>query len=162
MLKAMVEPRWPSKWDCVENYSGVEEENSYENYAQLCFHRKCYSAFTNKTIINRAEIRRKKAEQLEPKETCTKQEETSSETIPWKLLRSSSTQSSYWIKSKSEHILSPICIICQKEHSYYNDTVSFILSVYFPKGNHLLQYVYVYINWQIQYLMFVSLNFTEE
>lgn len=112
------------------------EENSYDNYAQFCFHRKCYSAFTNKTIINRAEIRRKKAEQLQPRDTCTKQEEASSGTIPRKFLGSSSTQSPYGIESKSEHVLPPICIICHKEHSYYNDTVSYTASVYFPKRNY--------------------------
>ena len=40
----------------------IEEGDRYENFNELAFHRKCYSAFTNKTLLNRAEARHKKAE----------------------------------------------------------------------------------------------------
>ena len=32
----------------------IEEGDRYENFKELAFHRKCYSAFTNKTLLNRA------------------------------------------------------------------------------------------------------------
>ncbi len=43
----------------------IEEEDDYERFDELSFHRKCYSSFTNKTLLNRAkqDAKRLKANQ---------------------------------------------------------------------------------------------------
>ena len=104
-----------------------EDEDHYENFNQLAFHRKCYSTFTNKTILNRAESRRKKSErQFETSQDEGVSSETS-EPIPRKVLRSSlasPSTSTCTTVTKSKHVLPPVCIICKKKNLYYNDTVS--------------------------------------
>ena len=100
----------------------VEEEDSYENFNQLAFHRKCYSTFTNKTLLNRAESRRKKSKrQFEASQDEGVSSETS-EPIPRKVLRSSfaspSTSTSSTTVSKRKHVLPPVCIICKKNLYY--------------------------------------------
>ncbi len=107
----------------------IEEEDDYERFDELSFHRKCYSSFTNKTLLNRAEARHKKVES-KSKTSLTVVEEgessLSSEPVPKKVLRSS-IQTTSTSASKSEHVLPAICIICKKEDLYCKDTVCFKL-----------------------------------
>ena len=108
----------------------LEDEDAYD-YEQLSFHRKCYSTFTNKTLLNRAEIRIKKAEAASKAERllATSSDESSnghgSVPLPKKVLHSKLASSSTSERSRrSEHVLPPVCIICDKEKSYYSDVVS--------------------------------------
>ena len=112
----------------------IEEEYRYENFKELAFRRKCYSAFTNTTLLHRAEERRKKAEK-EIKSPLTSVDQGSSDPIPKKVFPSSLAASTSATRSRNEHVLPPDCIVCKKKDLYYTDLVSqsffaFISSVY--------------------------------
>lgn len=85
----------------------------------LCYHRTCYSKFTNITFIKRAQDRCAKNQ-----ETVCHQEEGSEEesvvSAPTKRLRSSI---SCGVQARSRNVLPPVCIICNEEKSYINDKV---------------------------------------
>lgn len=97
---------------------GLDEENAFD-FKELAFHRKCYSSFTNKTILNRAELRRKKAGIKRAQTTGEAPHKDVESPIPKKILRSTTHTSTICsgatTSSRSEHVLPPICIICQKE-----------------------------------------------
>ena len=121
--------------ECRRQWLGLD--GGAEDFAKYAYHRKCYSLFTNKALLNRAEIRCKKAEETQ---TLVDQGESSAnadcaenEPIPKKVLRSNfnaSTRSMSTAVSKSEHVLPPICIICKKEKVYHLDRVSLQLIVF--------------------------------
>lgn len=96
----------------------------YENFKELAFHRKCYSAFTNKTLLNRAEARRKKAEkEITSPLASVDRDSDNSDPIPKKVLRSSLEASTSATRSKKKHVLPPVCILCKKTDLYYTDSV---------------------------------------
>lgn len=93
----------------------------------LHYHRSCYSKFTNRISIGRAQTRcakRQKDDEISVKEdenTITKVDEAAS-LPPSKSLRSSTSPSA--VKPRNQAVLPPICIICNEEHKYITDTVS--------------------------------------
>ena len=102
----------------------IEEGDRYENFKELAFHRKCYSAFTNKTLLNRAEARHKKAEKkITSPLASVDRDSDNSDPIPKKVLRSSLEASTSATRSKKKHVLPPVCIVCKKKDLYYTDSV---------------------------------------
>ena len=99
----------------------IDEEESLECFNNFFYHQRCYSTFTNKTFISRAQRRSENtAETL----TETPKSVEQKGPTPGKIrLRSKSTSLDQSVKSKSKHILPPTCIICKKECSYYTDPV---------------------------------------
>jgi hypothetical protein len=49
--------------ECRRQWLGLDD--GAEDFAKYAYHRKCYSLFTNKALLNRAEIRCKKAEEIQ-------------------------------------------------------------------------------------------------
>ena len=96
------------------------------------YHRNCYSKFTNKTFIKRAEARRKGKRSIEQQgnQSSTAKNNQSSTAgaadsdgqTKTKLLRSSRNSCSF-ANPKKKHVLAPYCIICKQEKSYYTDPV---------------------------------------
>ena len=89
----------------------------------LYYHRKCYSKFTNVTLIKRAQSRCSKQSVKAETENEIIPQKTSHENSfpPKKLLRSDQSSS---FKSRNKHVLPPVCLICQKEDTYVTDQVS--------------------------------------
>lgn len=95
-----------------------ETKSNVRNFQQYFYHRKCYSSFTNKTLLSRAQAR---SEKRKVEETTQKSSPPSSRR---KLLRSSSTSKAISVHAKSQHVLPAVCIICKKKDSYFTDNVS--------------------------------------
>ena len=95
------------------------------------YHRGCYSAFTNKTLIQRAEKRVCKKHEYQAQETTADTIETLAKvndeaTIPKRALRSSTVDfltEENIEKRRSVHVLPAICIICKKKTSYVTERV---------------------------------------
>ena len=103
----------------------LEDEDGFD-YQQFAFHRKCYLTFTNKTILNRGETRCKKAaKKQQAAQKSSGESGSNGERLlvpkPKKVLRSTFKAGSS-SRSRSEHVLLPVCIICKK-NTYYSDTV---------------------------------------
>jgi predicted membrane chloride channel (bestrophin family) len=94
-----------------------DDINKADNFA---YHRSCYSKFTNKTLILRAENRCRKNAGND-KDVSTSGVE--GEPCQPKILRSSLTQDAN-VKPRNQHVLPPVCIICQKQKLYYTNQVS--------------------------------------
>ena len=128
MSQAMDTTRWPSEGHSLKYKSNYKhrgrEGDRYENFKELAFHRKCYSAFTNKTLLNRAEARHKKAEKkITSPLASVDRDSDNSDPIPKKVLRSSLEASTSATRSKKKHVLPPVCIVCKKKDLYYTDSV---------------------------------------
>lgn len=93
----------------------------------LHYHRKCYSKFTNVTLIKRAQSRCSKQSVITEAD-CGKVQETNNEQSlpPKKLMRSGSSNS---FKSRNKNVLPSVCLICQKENMYITDQVRTCLFV---------------------------------
>lgn len=98
----------------------IEEQNNLGNFDNFFYHPRCYSTFTNKTLISRAQRRSEKAAKTST-ETPTSVEQEGP--TPGKIRLRSKSSSGQSVKSKSAHVLPPTCIICKKEYSYYTDSV---------------------------------------
>lgn len=110
--------------EIVEEIAKVE--NPSEAIQNLHYHRSCYSKFTNITLIRRAQARCDKQQetndQSEENEMGEINNEITTTTPPSKVLRSSSSSSA--VKSRSQNVLPPICIICGQENAYKTEPVS--------------------------------------
>ena len=108
----------------------------------LHYHRSCYSKFTNRTSIGRAQTRcakRQKDDEISVKEdenTFTKVDEAAS-LPPSKSLRSSTSPSA--VKPRNQAVLPPICIICNEEHKYITDPVSHLYFLHASGGSSVGQ-----------------------
>ncbi len=95
----------------------------------LHYHRSCYSKFTNRTSITRAQTRcakRQKDDEISnhgDTNMITQVDEAIS-APPKKSLRSVEKKSLSAVKPRNQAVLPPICIICNEEHKYINDPVS--------------------------------------
>lgn len=98
------------------------------------YHRACYSSFTNKSALQRAQVRcQRKCQAIEESQSNATRDLPSADgefgeqdTTPRKVLRSHLTSSTpVSARSKNPHVLSPVCIICNKETLYITDSVSF-------------------------------------
>lgn len=112
-----------------------------ENEPSLAYHRGCYSKFTNKTFINRAQTRcEKERERQDTNATADNLLPAGGESITGtsakKLLRS--TLKKQAIAPKSKHVLPPTCIICKKEKSFVTEVVSDTFLLYFSFYRKLL------------------------
>jgi hypothetical protein len=95
----------------------------------LYYHRSCYSKFTNLSLITRAQTRcakRQKDNEITNNgdtNMITQLDETIS-VSPKKSLRSSTVTLSA-VKPRNRAVLPSSCIICNEEHKYINDPVSY-------------------------------------
>lgn len=90
----------------------------------FCYHRSCYSKFTNKTDLKRSQARCAKIMEnrsMESEEDMN-DKDLPSDPPPKKMLRSSMPSTS--TSSKSSSVLPPVCIICNKVELFFTDTVS--------------------------------------
>lgn len=103
----------------------VSMEDPSQAIEKLHYHRSCYSKFTNITLIRRAQARCNKHQgtndQSEENEMGEKNIENTTITPPAKILRSSTSSA---LKSRSQHVLPPVCIICGQEKAYKTEPVS--------------------------------------
>lgn len=91
------------------------------------YHRSCYSKFTNKTLLTRAQSRKRKVE--DESNDNDDDQNCGANPPPKKLLRSSIPCTT--LPSRNQHVLSPTCIICQKEkHTFYNRVSTLLLIIY--------------------------------
>lgn len=104
--------------DLVEQFQTYNEPLHLDT---LYYHRCCYSKFTNLTLVKRAQNRcSKKLES--PAEVHKACQESNVENLApsKKLLRSSTPRTE---KPRSQAILPPVCIVCNKGEIYITDTV---------------------------------------
>ena len=109
--------------DIVEQFQNCDGS---VHLSTLYYHRSCYSRFTNVTLVKRAQNRCSKTFEP-PTEAVQADQGLEAEHFipPNKFLRSSMSTTE---KPRSQAILPPVCIICNKEEIYITDTVSnFIL-----------------------------------
>eukprot|EP00794_Sanderia_malayensis_P012432 gene12432-13717_t len=99
----------------------VEASNFLEEpAAEYYYHRNCYSKFTNKTLVNRAESRCKTKRKIDLADHGSQLSVVCDEPVrKTKLLRSSAPSV---VNPQKKHVLAPRCIICKQEKSYYTDS----------------------------------------
>jgi hypothetical protein len=95
------------------------DDSSIDN---LHYHRDCYSKFTNVTLIKRAQARCSKKREKNVFPEDTKDLEENVDPGPTRKLTRSSTQTA--VRSRSQAVLPPVCIICNKEKTYLTEKVS--------------------------------------
>ena len=116
--------------DIAEKTTKITSDNC-TTFTSLSYHRGCYSAFTNKTLIQRAEKRVCKKHERQAQETTANTIDTLANvndeaTIPKRVLRSSTVDfltKENIEKRRSVHVLPAICIICKKKTSYVTELV---------------------------------------
>ena len=116
--------------DIAEKTTKITCDNC-TTFTSLSYHRGCYSAFTNKTLIQQAEKRVCKKHEYQAQETTADTIETLASvndeaTIPKRALRSSTVDfltEENIEKRRSVHVLPAICIICKKKTSYVTERV---------------------------------------
>ena len=114
--------------DIAEKTSKITCDN-FTTFTSLSYHRGCYSAFTNKTLIQRAEKRVCKKHKHQAQETTADTKETLANVndeaaIPKRALRSSTVEfltEENIAKRRSVHLLPAICIICKNKTSYVTE-----------------------------------------
>ena len=116
--------------DIAEKTTKITCDNC-TTFTSLSYHRGCYSAFTNKTLIQRAEKRVCKKHEHQAQETTADTKETLANvndeaTIPKRALRPSTVDfltEENIAKRRSVHVLPAICIICKNKTSYVTERV---------------------------------------